>query len=130
MEQNTQNTIEPRWVVYLLVSSDGSTYVGATVDRNRRLRQHNGALKGGAKATSRKPGDWIRHCYVSGFPDNHAALSFEWRWKSLSRKKEYKLLPPLERRLEALQELLSLDRPTSKAQLYSEYPSAPEVHYE
>ena len=27
--------------VYLLVSTSGSTYVGATVDLERRLRQHN-----------------------------------------------------------------------------------------
>jgi len=129
MEQDIPSTNANQWLVYLLINSKGATYVGATVDKDRRLRQHNGALKGGAKATSRTPGDWIRHCYVTGFPDNHAALSFEWRWKSLSRKKEYKDLQPLERRLEALQELLKLDRPTSKAQLYSEYPQPPEVIY-
>jgi len=31
--------------VYLLVSSDNATYVGATVDLNRRLRQHNKEIK-------------------------------------------------------------------------------------
>jgi structure-specific endonuclease subunit SLX1 len=118
------------WSVYLLVSTDGSTYVGATVDIDRRLRQHNGVIKGGARLTSRKPGAWRRHCYVAGFPDNHAALSFEWRWKSLSRKKEYAALEPLERRLEALQELLALDRPTSKAAPYSSYATPLEVKYE
>ena len=118
------------WVVYCLVNSDGATYIGATVDRDRRLRQHNGILKGGAKATSRTPGDWRRHCFVQGFPDNHAALSFEWRWKRLSQKKEYKHLEPLERRLEALQELLRLDRPTSTAVPYSLYPEPLLVLYE
>ena len=118
------------WVVYCLVNSDGATYIGATVDRDRRLRQHNGILKGGAKATSRTPGDWRRHCFVQGFPDNHAALSFEWRWKRLSPKKEYKGLEPLERRLEALQELLRLDRPTSTAVPYSLYPEPLLVLYE
>ena len=118
------------WFVYLLVSTDGATYVGATVNVDRRLRQHNGLLKGGAKATSRKPNSWRRHCFVQGFPDNHAALSFEWRWKRLSQKKEYKHLEPLERRLEALQELLSLDRPTSTAVPYSLYPEPLLVRYE
>lgn len=118
------NVSESRWACYLLSTSDeSSTYVGATVDIHRRLRQHNGLIKGGAKATSRKPGDWKRICYVTGFPDNHAALQFEWRWKSLSRKKIYTAMSPLKRRLEALKELLSLDRPTTKAMPYVSYPN-------
>ena len=40
--------------VYMLESSDGATYIGATVDLNRRLRQHNGEIKGGAKRTTSK----------------------------------------------------------------------------
>jgi len=40
--------------VYLLVSSDNATYVGATVDIERRLRQHNKEIKGGAHATDAK----------------------------------------------------------------------------
>ncbi|NDE19905.1 MAG: hypothetical protein EB000_05660, partial [Alphaproteobacteria bacterium] len=32
--------------VYLLESSDKATYVGATVDVDRRLRQHNKEIKG------------------------------------------------------------------------------------
>jgi len=39
------------WFVYLLVAEDGATYVGATVDLEHRLRQHNGQIGGGAKAT-------------------------------------------------------------------------------
>jgi len=118
-----------KWFCYLLVSEDGATYVGATVDPDRRLRQHNGLIKGGAKATARKPGAWRRMCYVKGFPDNHAALQFEWRWKSLSRKKVYDRMEPIQRRLEALRELMALDRPTSKAVPYSHY-SEFEVVYE
>jgi len=110
-----------KWFCYLLVAEDGATYVGATVDPDRRLRQHNGLIKGGARATARKPGTWRRMCYVKGFPDNHAALQFEWRWKSLSRKKVYSGMEPVQRRLEALRELMELDRPTSKAVPYSVY---------
>ena len=121
------------WFVYLLVSEEGQTYVGATVDVDRRLRQHNGELKGGARATAARVQQgqaWRRMCYVSGFPDNHAALQFEWRWKSLSRRKDLKGFDPLERRLEALRLLLALDRPTSKAAPYSSYGGGgPEVHY-
>jgi len=123
----------PAWAVYLLVADDGATYVGATVDLDRRLRQHNGQIGGGAKATHIRVArglSWRRHCYVSGFPDNHAALQFEWRWKSLSRAKDLQSLAPLERRLEALQRLLALDRPTSSAAPYTTYAQAPHVHYE
>ncbi|MBK9031978.1 MAG: GIY-YIG nuclease family protein [Myxococcales bacterium] len=39
------------WFVYVLVSGRGRTYVGITTDVGRRLRQHNGELAGGARAT-------------------------------------------------------------------------------
>lgn len=118
--------------VYLLVSSDNSTYVGATVDLNRRLRQHNKEIKGGAHATGSKVDkgeNWERACHVSGFPDWPAALQFEWRWKQISRKLSPHLFP-LERRMRALKQLLALERPTTKALAYSEWPSPPQVNLE
>ena len=118
--------------VYLLECTDNSTYVGATVDVDRRLRQHNKEIKGGAHATGAKVAagkSWTRICYVSGFPDWSAALQFEWRWKQLSRKLPNKMFP-LERRMSALQTLLHLERPTSKAVAYSEWESKPVVHIE
>jgi structure-specific endonuclease subunit SLX1 len=118
--------------VYLLTSSNGATYVGATVDLERRLRQHNKEIKGGAHATSIKvvQGEsWVRAAHVSGFPDWQAALQFEWRWKQLSRKLPIKM-NPLSRRLRALKNLLALERPTTKAIPYSEWSAPPEVHLE
>ena len=118
--------------VYLLVSTNGNTYVGATVDLNRRLRQHNKEIKGGAHATGMKVAQgetWTRAAHVSGFPDWQATLQFEWRWKHLSRKYPTKMIP-LERRIKALKELLSLERPTSKALAYTEWENKPEVHLE
>jgi structure-specific endonuclease subunit SLX1 len=118
--------------VYLLVSTSGNTYVGATVDLNRRLRQHNKEIKGGAHATSIKVAQgevWTRAAHISGFPDWQATLQFEWRWKHLSRKYPVKM-NPLERRMMALKDLLSLKQSTSKALPYTEWPSPPEVHFE
>ena len=115
--------------VYLLQSTNGTTYVGATVDLTRRLRQHNKEIKGGAHATGIKvnQGDtWTRVAHVAGFPDWQAALQFEWRWKQISRKYPIRI-PPLVRRLNALKDLLALDRPTSKAKLYSEWSAPPNV---
>lgn len=115
--------------VYLLLSSDNSTYVGATVDLERRLRQHNKEIKGGAHATGTKvlKGEmWIRAAHVEGFPDWQAALQFEWRWKQLTRKITISV-HPLHRRMIALKQLLKLDRPTSKAKAYREWSEAPKV---
>lgn len=115
--------------VYLLLSSSNATYVGATIDLERRLRQHNGEIKGGAHATAAKiaKGEtWERACYISGFPDWPAALQFEWRWKQLSRKLSPTLLP-LERRMKALKNLLALERSTTKALAYTEWASPPEI---
>jgi structure-specific endonuclease subunit SLX1 len=120
------------YYVYLLLCNSGSTYVGATVDLEKRLRQHNKEIKGGAHATGIKVDkgeNWVRAAHVAGFPDWAAALQFEWRWKQLSRKLSPKLLP-LERRLIALKELLSLERPTTKAIAYTEWTSPPQVNIE
>ena len=117
------------YYVYLLVSTNGNTYVGATIDLDRRLRQHNKEIKGGAHATGIKvfKGElWNRAIHVSEFPDWSSALQFEWRWKQLSRKLSLKI-KPLERRIIALKQLLSLERPTSKAIAYSEWEKQPNV---
>lgn len=118
--------------VYLLISSDDSSYIGATVDLDRRLRQHNKEIKGGAHATGIKVSkgeSWTRVAYVSGFPNWQAALQFEWRWKQISRKLPNNLFP-LERRMLALKQLLSLERSTSKAIPYSEWSLPLEIHFE
>jgi len=123
---------EKQFFVYLLECTDGSTYVGATVDLDHRLRQHNKEIKGGAHATSAKVGKgetWRRVCHVAGFPDWSAALQFEWRWKQLSRKLPARM-NPLERRKQALNDLLALERPTSKALAYSEWSNPPAVNWE
>jgi predicted GIY-YIG superfamily endonuclease len=115
--------------VYLLESTNGSTYVGSTVNLDRRLRQHNKELKGGARMTSikvMKGETWRRHCHVEGFPDWQSCLQFEWRWKQLTRKLS-NVIPPLERRMIALDELIHLEKPTEKAKLYTEWKEMPKI---
>jgi len=121
--------------VYLLLSSNNSTYVGATVDLERRLRQHNKEIKGGAVATTSKIDQgqvWVRVAHIAGFPNWPSALQFEWRWKQLTRKitKSQPKLHPLNRRMLALKELLALKKPTEKAIPYSEWPQLPEINLE
>jgi structure-specific endonuclease subunit SLX1 len=128
IETPSNKTNKPCFV-YLLEATNKSTYVGATVDLDKRLRQHNKEIKGGAVATSKKvvKGEqWTRICHVAGFPTWVTALQFEWRWKQLSRKLPAKMLP-LDRRMQALTQLLELERPTTKSVPYSEWPNKPEV---
>lgn len=113
---------------YLLRTEQNQTYVGATVDIDRRLKQHNGELSGGARATAIRVSQgqqWHRICYISGIPDWRSALQIEWRWKQLGRTKFKHVKDPIERRLYSLKFLLALDKPTEKAIEYSTYLSGP-----
>ena len=94
------------WYVYLLatVLEPSKTYVGATIDVDRRLQQHNGELSGGAVATSTVKGGWYRVCYIKGFESKREALRFEWWWKRRSAKLTGR---PLERRQKAMEAMVS-----------------------
>lgn len=88
-----------------------STYVGCTNNFERRIRQHNSEIKGGAKITTRavaKGAIWVPLIFAKGFIDNHEALSFEWHWKNQSKKLNIK--DPEERRKLALDKLLLWSR--------------------
>jgi predicted GIY-YIG superfamily endonuclease len=104
------------WYVYCLatVESPVRTYVGATIDLDRRLSQHNKERSGGAKATGKVPGGWYRVCHVKGFTIKQDALKFEWRWKYLSRKESG---DPLTRRQKGLDKTLEyFNNPTLTVQ--------------
>jgi predicted GIY-YIG superfamily endonuclease len=61
------------------------TYVGYTTDPTRRLRQHQGIIKGGARYTSHK-GIWDYLVIVASPEFTHnTALSFEWHVKHIKQ---------------------------------------------
>lgn len=72
------------WVVYILrsVPRPMRTYAGVTNDLAKRIRQHNGELAGGARATlSTRP--WEPCAVVRGFGDDKSlAMRFEWFCKA------------------------------------------------
>jgi structure-specific endonuclease subunit SLX1 len=129
-EKEKDQDEDKEFFVYLLESScKRATYVGATVNLDRRLRQHNKELVGGAHATGVKVArgqTWHRACHVTGFPTWQAALQFEWRFKQLTRMEPSSSCisqSPVDRRKAALQKLLALPQSTSKAIPYAEWPS-------
>ncbi len=113
---------------YMLYTEEGQTYIGATVDPDRRLRQHNKELSGGARATGMRVEQglsWKRACYISNIPEWRSALQIEWRWKQLGRTQCKHIKNPIQRRLHSLKRLLSLEKPTEKGVPYDAYPSGP-----
>ena len=76
---------------YLLqsLSSPSKTYIGYTVNPHRRLKQHNGLIKGGAKYTS-KFGPWKFICITEGFRSESLGLKFEWAWQNPKRSKIFR----------------------------------------
>jgi predicted GIY-YIG superfamily endonuclease len=79
------------WYNYILKSEHPryprSTYNGKTNDPKRRIRQHNGEIVGGAKATHNKR-PWKFICLISGFVDERDALRCEWRIKHPNNKRK------------------------------------------
>lgn len=66
--------------VYLLRHTlRNRTYIGFTTNPKRRIRQHNGEIKGGAKYT--RKGTWKYVAIISGFKNKRSALQFEWAAK-------------------------------------------------
>lgn len=72
--------IEEPWVFYI-IKNKNSTYAGVSPDPVRRLRQHNGEIKGGAKYTLSKGPGWEHVCFVKGFQNKIQTMQFEWAVK-------------------------------------------------
>ena len=62
----------------MLISKSTSTYIGYTNNLTRRVRQHNGEIKGGAKSTHGKKWQVVK---ILGPYSRKKAMSVEWQWK-------------------------------------------------
>jgi len=100
------------YIIYLLYNTTNNcTYVGITTNKERRLRQHNGELVGGAKYTKlqKKNGEWKFYGWLKLIePDEllivNRAMSLEKKIKIRSKKSKEK--STLDRRLEAINSIL------------------------
>ena len=70
--------------VYLLYHSDNNvSYIGITTDIDRRLKQHNKLLTGGAKYTTRFTPKW-ELVIITDFMNKSEALKLEYKLKKYS----------------------------------------------
>ena len=78
------------WWVYILQSSKtGLTYTGVTTDFQRRLRQHNGEIAGGARST-RRGQPWVA-LHLEGPVTRGEAHQREYAIKRLPRSRKLAL---------------------------------------
>lgn len=73
-----------QWYVYVLVSErTGKTYVGVSTNTQRRVMQHNGEKRGGAKST-RAGRPWKIGAVYGPYEDRAAAQKIEVEVKRLN----------------------------------------------
>jgi predicted GIY-YIG superfamily endonuclease len=102
-------SLSPQYCYIIYSPSKNRTYVGYTVEPNRRIRQHNGIIKGGAKATS-IASDWrFLSIITSSSPTftNILALSIEWHLKHPSGKRRDPKYWGVDGRLKGIIEVLN-----------------------
>lgn len=77
--------------MYVLQCADDTLYAGYTTDVERRLAEHNGETKKpGAKYTkTRRP---VTLVFQKGFKTRSEAMSFEAKFKQLSRAEKLQLI--------------------------------------
>ncbi|WP_083405030.1 GIY-YIG nuclease family protein [Idiomarina sp. MD25a] len=81
---------EACWYVYMVECGDRSLYTGVTTCLERRIRQHNGELSGGARYTqSRRP---VSLTWSQGPFSKRRACQLEAQLKQLSRSQKRKLI--------------------------------------
>lgn len=79
-----------QYFVYILKCADGTYYIGNTQDLDKRLRQHNGEIRGGAKYTrSRRP---VKFLYTERAESVNQALKREIELKALTRAEKTQLI--------------------------------------
>ena len=105
------------WSCYI-IENRKYTYVGVSNNVKKRLRAHNGEIKGGAKYTTSKGSGWKHICVIHGFPTKIESMQFEWALKHV---------PPrnaggMKNRIKKLLILLYKEKWTSKAPLSETMP--------
>jgi structure-specific endonuclease subunit SLX1 len=99
--------IQNNYMLYLLYHSVyKTTYLGITNNFRRRHRQHNGEIKGGARATTRllKYGSWTPVLLVKNLTKSNA-LSLERIIKN--KRRQGKGISALEKRIYLIKQIIA-----------------------
>ncbi|WP_244610246.1 GIY-YIG nuclease family protein [Bathymodiolus heckerae thiotrophic gill symbiont] len=78
------------WQVYLLQCVNDALYCGVTNDMDKRLRQHNGEIVGGAKYT--RANTPCKLVYQEQVKDRSTALKRECKIKAMTRNDKWLLI--------------------------------------
>lgn len=83
-------TNQKKYYTYILKCNDNTFYTGKTINLEKRLKQHNGVVPGGAKYTrTRRP---VTLYYFEQFKSNKEAMLREIELKKKSHKSKSELL--------------------------------------
>jgi len=83
-------TERDKWHIYILRCADGTLYTGITTDPQRRVAEHNGDNRLGARYTrGRRP---VRLAYHEAAADRAAAARREAAIKRLTRREKLALV--------------------------------------
>jgi len=77
------------WYVYIVKCADNSLYTGITIDKDRRVLEHNTSNKGAKYTRSRRP---VQLVYFETFDNRSSASKRESAIKKLSRSEKLTLL--------------------------------------
>ncbi|WP_394221223.1 GIY-YIG nuclease family protein [Alteromonas gracilis] len=85
-----QNDTTKTWYLYLIENKLGQIYTGITTDPKRRIAQHRGELKGGAKSLKGKSPLGFRAIFEVDCKSNAAKL--EYAVKRMSRPQKDRII--------------------------------------
>ena len=109
--------MEDEWFFYL-IKNNNLTYAGVSPTPDKRLRQHNGEIKGGAKYTTSKGPGWEHICLIGGFQNKVQSMQFEWAVKHVTPRDA----GGVENRIKKMLIVCNKERWTSKAPLAKDVP--------
>ena len=90
MQSKAEPTKTKQWSVYVLRCADNSLYTGVALDVNKRLDEHNGITKNGAKYThARRP---VKLVYQEPADSRSDACKREYVIRNLKKSQKEKLI--------------------------------------